>query len=59
MEWLPWVELSYNTLVNTDTRMTPFEAVYGRPPPTVTTYMSGTSKMEAIDSYLQGPDVIL
>nr|GEW82356.1 hypothetical protein [Tanacetum cinerariifolium] len=33
VEWLPWVEYSYNTSMHTSTKMMPFEVVDGRPPP--------------------------
>ncbi|CAM8879362.1 unnamed protein product [Rhodiola kirilowii] len=32
--------------------MTPFEAVYGRPPPTVLDYSPSTTKVAAVDSLL-------
>lgn len=39
--------------------MTPFEAVYGVPPPDLLSYIPGTSKVEAVDSYLRDHDSIL
>jgi hypothetical protein len=34
--------------------MTPYETVYGQQPPIVTSYLPGTSKVQAIDKLLQG-----
>jgi hypothetical protein len=34
--------------------MTPYEALYGQRPPTVTTYIPGTSKVQSIDTMLKG-----
>jgi hypothetical protein len=31
--WLPWVEYCYNTSWHSSTKLTPFEVVYGVPPP--------------------------
>jgi hypothetical protein len=39
-QWLPLVEWWYNTSYHTTTRMTPFEAVYGKNPPSVLSYIS-------------------
>jgi hypothetical protein len=36
--WLPWAEWWYNTTYHSATKMIPFEAVYGRPPPILSTY---------------------
>jgi hypothetical protein len=36
------------------TKMTPYEVVYGQRPPTVTTYLPGTSKVQCIDKMLHG-----
>nr|GEX46758.1 syntaxin-31 isoform X2 [Tanacetum cinerariifolium] len=38
-EWIPWAEFSYNTSVHSSTKMSPFEAVYGIPPPNLLTYV--------------------
>ncbi|KFK25816.1 hypothetical protein AALP_AA8G165200 [Arabis alpina] len=34
-QFLPWAELSYNTSYHSTIHMTPFQAVYGREPPTL------------------------
>jgi hypothetical protein len=51
-QWLPLTEWWYNTTYHTATRMTPFEAVYGQKPPSVLSYLPGTSKVQAIDQTL-------
>jgi hypothetical protein len=33
IRWLPWVEYCYNTSYQTTLKTTPFQVVYGRPPP--------------------------
>ncbi|GKC13633.1 hypothetical protein Tco_1010415 [Tanacetum coccineum] len=39
--------------------MTPFEVVYGRPPPRVLTYVPGTSKVQAVEEFLIDRDKLL
>ncbi|KAL5544073.1 hypothetical protein UlMin_007857 [Ulmus minor] len=39
--------------------MTPFEAVYGIPPPRLLAYVPGTSRVQAVDEYLCDRDAIL
>jgi hypothetical protein len=51
-QWLPLAEWWYNTTYHTATRMTPFEAVYGQKPPSVLSYLPGTSKVQAVDHTL-------
>jgi hypothetical protein len=51
-QWLPLAEWWYNTTYHTSTRMTPFEAVYGQKPPSVLSYLPGTSKVQAVDQTL-------
>lgn len=40
-KWLPWAEHSYNTAYHASTQLSPFEAVYGRPPPPLLQYENG------------------
>lgn len=58
-ELLPWAEFSYNTSILSSTKMTPFEAVYGIPPPSLLAYVPGTSRVHAVDEYLRARDTLL
>ena len=49
MDWLPWAEYSYNTSLHSATKITPFESVYGLPPPTLLPYVPGTTQVQVVD----------
>ena len=57
--WLHWAEYWYNTSYQTSTRMTPFEAVYGRPPPSVHCYERGSTAVAYVEDTLLARDAIL
>jgi len=57
--WLPWVEFCYNTSIHLATCLTPFEVVYGRPPPTLLSYVRGTTRVESVDKILCDRDLLL
>jgi len=59
VEWISWAEYSYNTAIHSSTKLTPFEGVYGIPPPTLLTYVPGTSRVQAVDECLRDRDAIL
>jgi len=59
MEWLAWVEYGYNKAVHSVTKVSPFEAVYGVPPPSMTSYIPGTTKIQAVDKLLHTRELIL
>jgi hypothetical protein len=42
VDWLSWAEYCYNTSFHIALRTTPFEVVYGRPPPLLLPYSFGT-----------------
>lgn len=50
--WLPMAEWWYNTNHHSSTRLTPFEAVYGYSPPSLLSYVPGTSANLAVDTQL-------
>ncbi|VFQ72131.1 unnamed protein product [Cuscuta campestris] len=56
---LPWAEYALNTSVHSGLKRTPFEALYGRPPPTFLPYRRGDSKVPEVDNFLQERDSLL
>lgn len=50
--WFPWAEWSYNTAYHTATKMSPYEVVYGQPPPSLHVYEAGTTKLDMVDQSL-------
>ena len=57
--FLPWAEFWYNTTYHASTGMTPFQALYGRLPPTIPHYLMGTTPIHAVDQNLASRDAIL
>ena len=50
--YLTMAEWCYNTSIHSSSGMTPFEVIYGKPPPTLPHYLQGASTNEAVDSML-------
>ncbi|KAF2303719.1 hypothetical protein GH714_021458 [Hevea brasiliensis] len=59
VDWLPWAEYCYNTSFHSALHTTPFQVVYGREPPKLLTYDSGSSRVDAVDKALLDRDSIL
>jgi hypothetical protein len=59
VDWLSWAEYCYNTSFHTALCATPFEVVYGRPPPPILPYRPGTARTEAADALLRSRDDML
>ena len=59
LDWLPWVEFCYNTAYHTALQTTPFQVVYGRPPPDLLPYVPGEARTEAVDTMLSNRDEFL
>jgi hypothetical protein len=58
-KWLTWVEYCYNTGFHSATKRTPFEIVYGRPPPPRLPYILGTTRSAAVEEALLSHDQVL
>jgi hypothetical protein len=58
-QWLPLDEWWYKTSYHTTTRMTHFEAVYGKKPPSILSYMLYVSKVHVVDQTLTIREAIL
>jgi hypothetical protein len=59
VDWLAWAEYCYNTSFHTALRATPFEVVYGRPPPPLIPYRQGAAQTAEADALLRTRDEIL
>ncbi|KAL4196367.1 hypothetical protein AMTRI_Chr04g245810 [Amborella trichopoda] len=58
VRWILWAEYCYNTSVHTSTKKTPYEIVYGRPPPTLLSYVPGATQVESVDKELYDRDQV-
>jgi hypothetical protein len=59
LKWLSLAEWAYNTSVHTSTKISPFEAVYGFPPPRLMPFEAGTTKVQAMEKELKSREFIL
>ena len=59
VKWLPLAEWWYNTSYHTAIQTTPYEAMYGQPPPLHLPYLLGDSKVEAVDRSLQAREAAI
>ncbi len=57
--FLPWAEFWYNTTYHSSTGMSPFQALYGRPPPTIPYYKEGFCPVNDVDHSLASRDALL
>ncbi|XP_065621855.1 uncharacterized protein LOC136064253 [Quercus suber] len=61
-EWSDWLYLAeywFNTNYHSTTKVTPYEAMYGFPPPCLLDYIPGTTQVATVDSLLQSRQHIL
>jgi hypothetical protein len=59
ISWLPWAEYCYNTSYQTALETTPFQVVYGRPPPAMIPFQVGSTRVVAVDCQLRERDIFL
>ncbi|GKB85482.1 ty3-gypsy retrotransposon protein [Tanacetum coccineum] len=52
-------EYSYNTSFHSSIKMTPYQALYGRVPPSIILYSPGSSKVAAVDEGLVERDILV
>lgn len=58
-KWLPLAEFWYNTPFHTATQVTPYEVVYGQPPPIHLPYLQGESKVQVVAKCLEDREEML
>jgi hypothetical protein len=59
VKWLPLAEWWYNTSFHTTTKMTPFMALYGYQPPSITSYLRENSKVQAMEHHIEHQQQVL
>ncbi|CAM8954215.1 unnamed protein product [Rhodiola kirilowii] len=59
LQLLPWAEYSYNKAFHSSIGHTPYEVVYGRPPPNLLDYVPGTTTLPAVEELLTNLDQLL
>ncbi|KAG8483504.1 hypothetical protein CXB51_022371 [Gossypium anomalum] len=55
-QWLPLAEWWYNSSFHSSIQLTPYEALYGQPPPTHMPYLPGVSPVAVVDRSLQAKE---
>ncbi|GAU42300.1 hypothetical protein TSUD_136860 [Trifolium subterraneum] len=56
VNWIHWSEYWFNTTFHSSTERTPFEIVYGRPPPSLSRWVQGETRVEAVQRDLLDRD---
>jgi len=59
VKWLSWVKLCYNTSFHSPTKHSPFGVVYGRPSPSLLSYILGTTQAAVVEEALVARDTVL
>jgi len=59
VKWLPLVEWWYNTSFHTVEKMTPFMALYGYHPPSITSSLREKAKVQAVEDHIKHQQQVL
>ena len=59
VQWLPWAKWCFNTAYHTSSRYTPFELVYGYPPPHIVPHEVGSTKVASVEQGMIERDGLL
>ena len=59
VKWLSLVEMWYNISLHMASKMSPFMALYGYHPPSITTPLKGHSKVQEVEDHLQRQQEVL
>ena len=59
LSWLHWAEFSYNISPHSSIKISPFEALHGRPPPPLRRIGHGMTTMGSVEEMLQERDAQL
>lgn len=58
-KWLSWAEFWYNTSAHVSTKFSPFEIVYGRPPPALVRFTDPNTAVASLEEQLLERDAVL
>ena len=53
VDWLPLAKFWFNTNFHSSTKLTPFEALFGYPPPRLMDYILGTNNVNSVDMHFR------
>jgi hypothetical protein len=59
LKWLPLAECWYNTSFHIETKMTPFMALYGYHPPSITSSLKEKSKVQEVEDHIEKQQQVL
>ena len=59
VKWLPLAQWCYNTSFHTATKMTPFMALYGYHPPSITSYLRENSQVQEVEDHIKHQQEVL
>ena len=59
VKWVPWAQFWYNTTWYGSAKMSPYQVLYGRPPPTISSYIPKTARLQSVEDEVVDRDVTL